>query len=158
MKSNKIINVLFFAVIFLIFSCSTTYKTGSEGEKYKIPKDLSSFLHSFEKSVTLNDSAEILSHIDKNYIKEQLENMLEGRTEQFLNEFFSGNNVDGSGFVSVKYNTIKGIYFSSLQKNESGYTVYYIIETKDAKVECTWEISEIKTTHGTIYGLIGAVG
>ena len=100
----------------------------------------------------------ILGSGDKNYIKEQLEEMLEGKTEQFLNEFFSGKNVNGTGYLSVNYQSVTGIYFSSLQKSESGYTVNYIIETKNAKVECSWELSVKKTETGTTYGLIGAFG
>ncbi len=150
--------ILFVSVLFFLFSCSVTYKTGSEGEKYKIPKGLSEFLASFEKSVTLHDENKVLSHMDKGYKKEQHNDMLEGRTEQFLNEFFSGTNVDGNGFVSIKFKSIIGIYFVSIQQNDNSYTVYYTLKTKTASVDCNWEISVTKTDAGTVYGLIGAVG
>ena len=146
------------STVFFLFSCASTYKVGSEGESYKIPKELSVFLSSFEQNVTSYNSDNVLLHMDKAYKKEQHDDMLEGRTEQFLNEFFSGLNTDGSGFVSVKFNSIKGIHFVSIQKNETGYTVYYTIETKEANIDCSWEISVKKTEYGTKYGLIGAVG
>jgi len=146
------------STVFFLFSCASTYKVGSEGENYKIPKELSVFLSSFEQSVTSHNSVNILLHMDKAYKKEQHDDMLEGRTEQFLNEFFSGSNVNGSGFVSVKFNSIKSIHFVSIQKNETGYTVYYTVETKDAIVDCSWEISVKITETETVYGLVGAVG
>jgi len=151
-------NFLFITALFFLLSCSVTYKIGSEGEKYKLPEKLSAFLNSFEQSVTLHDSNKLLSYMDKAYKKEQHDEMLEGRTEQFLNEFFSGTNVDGSGFVLVKFSLIRGIYFTSIQQNETGYSVYYTVKTKDVTVDCNWEISVTKTEDGTVYGFVGAVG
>ena len=151
-------NTLLISVLFFLFSCATTYKTGSEGEKYKIPKDLSAFLSSFEKSVASHNIDKTLSCMDKQYKKEQLDGMLEGKSDQFLNEFFSGSNVDGSGFVSVKFKSITGIYFAGIQQSDNGYTVYYTVETKDAKADCNWDISVTKSESGTVYGLIGAFG
>jgi len=150
--------ILFISVLFFLFSCASVYKIGSEGEKYKIPKKLSVFLNSFEKSVLLHNTDKLLSHMDKEYKKEQLDGMLEGRTEQFLNEFFSGTNVDGSGFVNLTYSSITGIYFTSIQQNEGSYTVYYSVEIKNRRVDCDWEISITKDGDNTVYGLVGAVG
>jgi len=150
--------ILFISALFFLFSCSVTYKIGSEGEKYKIPKNLSVFLSSFEQSVTSHNQNKVLSYMDNAYKKEQHDEMLEGRTEQFLNEFFSGTNVDGSGFVLVKFSLIRGIYFTSIQQTETGYTVYYTVKTKDVTVDCNWEISVTKTEDGTVFGLVGAFG
>ncbi len=149
---------LFISALFFLFSCFATYKIGSEGEKYKIPKNLSVFLSSFEQSVTSHNQNKVLLYMDKAYKKEQHDEMLEGRTEQFLNEFFSGTNVDGSGFVLVKFSSIKGIYFTSIQQTETGYTVYYTVKTNAVTVDCNWEISVTETEDGTVYGLVGAVG
>ncbi|NOZ34414.1 MAG: hypothetical protein GXO80_03840 [Chlorobi bacterium] len=149
---------ILFLGIWLFVSCSTTYKIGSEGEKYKLPKDLVVFLNSFEQSVASHNVDKLMLLMDKNYKKEQHDDMLEGKTAQFINEFFGGTDVNGSGYKNPKFKNITSIHFTSIQEIENGYTVYYFITTKEYRIDCRWDISVNKTKNGTIYGLIGAVG
>ncbi len=150
-------NILILGILLLV-SCSTTYKIGSEGEKYKLPKDLVVFLNSFEQSVTSHNVGKLMLIMGKNYKKEQHDDMLEGRTAQFINEFFGGTDVNTGGFKNPKFKDITSIHFTSIQKSESSYTVYYLISTKKFQIYCRWNISVKKRENGMIYGLVGAVG
>jgi len=151
-------NFVYISVVFFLFSCATSYKIGSEGEKYKLPKELVLFLNSFEQSVTSHDTNKLLQNMDIGYKKDQLNGFLGGKTEPFINEFFCGENVATGTFKCLNFNEISGIYFSSIQKKDSTYTVYYSVSSKKITVDCSWDISVTKNNGKTVYGLVGAVG
>jgi hypothetical protein len=146
-------------MILLLGACSTTTKVNQAGEKYKIPKDMQLFLTDFENAVRSHNQMMVLNFMDPDYIKEQLNNFLQGRTEQFLNEFFCGMKTDDSGFGCPEFENILSFEFESIeQTDESMYRIVYIVKTKDTEIRCDWGLMLIPSGVVYRYGLVGAVG
>jgi hypothetical protein len=142
-----------------LFSCATTTKLNTAGTKYKIPKDLDLFLNEFENTVKTHNQSKVLNFMDPDYIREQLDDFLDGRAEQFLNEFFCGMKTDDSGFFCPEFETITGFEFEDIEKTEEGmYRVVYTITTKAESIRCDWGIMVIPTGVVYRYGLVGASG
>jgi hypothetical protein len=142
-----------------IFSCATTSRVNSSGAKYKLPKELDVYLSDFENTVKTHNQSQVLNFMDPDYIREQLDNFLDGRTEQFLNEFFCGMKTDDSEFFCPEFDDITGFAFEDLEKTDDGmYRVVYIITTDTESVRCDWGIMVIPTGVKYHYGLVGASG
>ncbi len=150
----------FYISLILFFSaCSTTVKVNQSGEKYKIPKDMVQFLSDFEIAVRSHNQMMVLNFMDPDYIKEQLNNFLQGRTEQFLNEFFCGMKTDDSGFECPEFENIRSFEFESIeQTDDTMYRIVYIVTTDDSEIRCDWGLMRIPTGVVYRYGLVGAVG
>lgn len=112
------------------------------------------FANSFVDAVSNHDSKAILKHLDKNYRKEQME-FLGGRTEQFINELFGGNDMTTDDYVNMKYKDITKIEIAEvIPLKEGGYT--YIFRIRDGKHDI---LSSLHLTQkGKKYGFVGAVG
>jgi hypothetical protein len=151
--------VPFIFLLLFFISCSVTSKVNNTGEKFKIPKDLNQFLSDFEYAVITNNQSQVLNFMDPDYIKEQLDDFLQGRTEQFLNEFFCGMKTDGSGFECPEFDNITNFEFVNIEKtDENMYRVVYLIITDDTRIECDWGLMIIPSGVVYRYGLVGASG
>lgn len=112
------------------------------------------FANGFINAVVNHNSKSIVKHLEKNYRKEQLK-FLEGRTEQFINELFSGNDMISDEYVNIKYQEITKIEISEIiLLKEGGYT--YIFRIRDGKhdVLCSLHLAK----NDKKYGFIGSVG
>ena len=146
-------------VILFVFSCSSVQKTGSSGEKFKISKGLNQFLLDFETSAKSHDKKAMLNLMDKEYLHDQLDNMLEGRTDQFFNEFFAGRQTNGKGFRVLNFDTVTTLDFTGInQTNENSFEVFYIVKTPEYQINCQWQIKLHSINGKTVFGLVGASG
>ena len=93
--------------------------------------------------------------MDPAYKKEQHDNMLQGRTTQFLNEFFCGQDAKSNTFKCLNYKKIKSLKLIKKERKENGYRVYYQVNSKKYSVTADWFI---KIKDNKIIGLVGAVG
>ena len=146
--------------VFLILSliaCSGAKKTVTY-EGSKIPKGLKEFLIRFEKASVEHNKKLVLELMDPNYIEEQHNEMLGGRTDQFLNELFCGNQTNGKGFKCPGFENITKLKLIGVKNNTESYTVYYIITTGEFEIKRDWEVTKQVSKFGIIYGIYGACG
>lgn len=149
---------LIFAII-LISSCSSIQKINSSGEKFKISKDLNQFLLDFETTAKNHDKKAMLNLMDKEYLHDQHDIMLEGRTDQFFNEFFAGRQTNGKGFRVLNFENVTTLDFTGINKtNEDSFEVFYIVKTPEYQINCQWQIKLCIINGKKVFGLVGASG
>ncbi|MFW5793275.1 MAG: hypothetical protein ACOCWC_03250 [Bacteroidota bacterium] len=146
------IRVGFLLLLFMVFSACSSLK-----QKPK-PNSLEYYLSDFEKAVLKHDAERVLELMDEEYVKNQHDNFLSGNTTQFLNEFFCGNLIDGSGFKCPKFTEIKSLKRTRLIEEHEGFRVVYEVSTKKIKVETDWVITVKQFSGQKIFGLYGASG
>lgn len=131
-------------------------------EKYTLVEpvytDLESFLKGFEAAVLSNDPGRILPYMDKDYLREQHDSLLQGRTYQFLNEFFSGNSLEKQTFVKADYKKITAITRNESNYNTGYYAISYSVFIDNNTIKCTWIIMTKLENGKPVFGLYGAVG
>jgi hypothetical protein len=138
---------------------SREYKSDNESPLADHPGDLKKFLADFEKAALSHSEEKLMQTMDHHYKAEQHDQFLQGRTEQFLNEFFCGNKTDGKEeFICLKYSEITAIKLKDITKNESGYNVDYIVSGNSFSIKCSWTITVNTAGDILVYGLCGAVG
>jgi len=114
------------------------------------------FLTRFEKSILKHDHNKLMKFMHKNYVQEQHDKFLEGRTEQFINELFCGDNLKHNQFECIKLSQIQKITRLRIEKNGHFQRIVYRIETQNTQVEIVLGIQ--KQADNKKYGLNGAVG
>lgn len=119
---------------------------------------LSIVLLNFEKAILNHDRKSIMMLLDSGYVAEQHDGMLEGRTEQFLDELFGGNSIDDGKYYNQKFKDIIAVNFLQIEEKNDRLWLQYEISTHKNTVKCSWLIS-VKEVKGKLnYSLIGAVG
>ena len=145
--------------IILISSCSSIQKINSSGEKFKISRELNQFLLDFETTAKSHSKNGMLNLMDKEYKQEQHDEMLEGRTVQFLNEFFAGRQTNDKGFKVLDFETVTTLDFISInQTDEDTFEVFYIVKTPEYQINCHWQIKLRSINGKKVFGLVGASG
>lgn len=145
--------------VFFIFSCASVKKVNTSGEKYKISKELNQFLLDFESAAENHKKTALLSLMDKVYKKEQHDEMLEGRTNQFFNEFFAGQQTNGAAFKVLNFEAITSLDFVRINKtDEDTFEVLYIVKTSEYQIKCNWQIKLRIIKGKNVFGMLGASG
>lgn len=165
----SIFSVLF--VSFFLNSCKSksgipatveVANTDTIKEKYTLVEpvytDLESFLKGFEAAVMSKDPGRILPYMDKDYLREQHDSLLQGRTYQFLNEFFSGNSIEKQTFIKADYKKISLLTRNEMNYNSGYYSISYSVTFDNNSIKCTWIIMTKFDNGKSVYGLYGAVG
>lgn len=118
------------------------------------------FVKSFEKAVLSHSSEAILNHMTLSYVKEQHNEFLQGRTQQFLNEFFCGNlETNKTKFICVKdYTKIKSIETISITQKQDSYIYKFKILYDNEWIIVEQNISQAPSKINTHLGLVGASG
>ena len=145
-----------FLTTLLLFSCVHQRKT-SDFKQFNIPKDLQEFLVKFESATLSHNKAELLTLMDEDYRKEQHDEMLKGRTDQFLDELFCGY-VSEKTFKCPGFEKVSYLKLTKIENNTDSYTVYYSVKAGKLSFSADWQITVTKTLSGTKYGIYGAVG
>lgn len=164
-KSGALLSLLF---IFVLVACSPKLHL-LDSPILSENKDLDKFLFSFEKAVLAHDKQGCMSFMSPRYVHEQHDQFLEGRTDQFLREFFSGTveagiQVEGeekvNNYRSINFNEIKNIELILITSNDALKEVVYRITTnKDMVISCTCFVEDIQEKDAKYpYGIFGAVG
>jgi len=123
------------------------------------PPNLEVYLNNVEKTALSHDAQGFMQLLDANYVREQHDHFLNGRTEQFLNELFCGNEVDKEGYQCLNFNEINHIQQLKIVKNgQDSFRAYYRVSDKEHTVEVDWYIHIFNAEEGQKIGLIGAVG
>lgn len=114
--------------------------------------------NSFITTLMSGDLQGTLEFFDPNYVADQHDNFLEGRTEQFVAEFLAGSYKKGFYFITPQLNRIKSMKVKKtccdLKKNE----IYADVEIlMDYGVKYTVRLEMLITENGDMC-FIGAVG
>jgi len=157
MKKNRF--VLWGCLLLLnVAGCSPVKKSSVRKQDSSASGGIEQFLSDFEKAAVTHNKDKLIQLMDPDYVKEQLVGFLNGNITQFLNEFFCGNKVDGSGFECLHYTEIISLKKVSLNKETNGYRVAYAVYSNQTGVKTNWTIT-IKNIQGKlVYGLVGASG
>ena len=76
--------------VYICLTLLALLSTCKSQKSAKTESSVESFTTEFEQSVLTHKPEEILKFMTNSYVKEQHDEFLEGRTKQFLNEFFCG--------------------------------------------------------------------
>ncbi len=114
--------------------------------------------NSFIATLMSGDLQGTLEFFDPNYVAEQHDSFLEGRTEQFVAEFLAGSYKKGFYFITPELSRIKSMKVKKtccdLEKNE----IYADVEIlMDYGVKYTVRLEMLVTEYGDLR-FIGAVG
>jgi hypothetical protein len=113
--------------------------------------DVIDYTNHFEAAVLQHDQEAIMALLDPDYVKEQHNEFLNGMTEQFLKELFSGAFTDGQtvkGKKGASYlpSQITGIQLIQVvtHKGDDGdydyYTLTYKVTGSDGTITCSWSL------------------
>jgi hypothetical protein len=151
MYTNKIITLLFITAFFSL-ACLGQHEIYIN----QLSDDAQAYLKSFENAAEDGNKEKLLALMDDEYIRTQHDGFLEGRTDQFLKEFFCGKTTDG--YECTEPEKIKKLKLQKIMQTQEGFDVTYKVITKDYKIEATWFV-KIKSVNGkVIYGISGGVG
>ena len=114
--------------------------------------------NSFIVTLLQGDLQGTLEFFEPNYVADQHDNFLEGRTEQFIAEFLAGSYKKGFYFITPELNRIKSMKVKKtccdLEKNE----IYANVEIlMDYGVKYTVKLEMVISENGDMC-FIGAVG
>lgn len=149
----KKIHLLF--ILFILASCSIEKSSSTK------PQDggtIEQFVSDFEKATLSRDANQIMLFMENGYVKEQHDQFLEGRTDQFLNEFFCGNNVSSNAFECAKYQKIDAVENVSVVKKENWYDYTFKIKVGAQWILVKQTIVERPSKYSKEYGLVGTSG
>ena len=153
----------FTAAILLFFTFSSfghpAKSFNNSDAKTKIETELYDFLKIFELNVKQHNSDRVMQCMNIDFLDIQLKGMLNGNVEQFLNEFFCGDNIKTGAFECAKFQTIKKLKRQMIIHSGSDeFEVVYTIIGKGFKIKTDWVVSSKKEGQKTIFGLVGAMG
>lgn len=146
--------LLLLCIVFILASCATEKSSSTKAQDGTIEQ----FVSSFEKATLSHDSREIMLFMENGYVKEQHDQFLEGRTEQFLNEFFCGTNQRSNKFECTGYKKIDVIERVSIVKKENWYDYTFKIKVGNEWILVVQTIAGKPSKYSKIYGLVGASG
>ncbi|TNE55080.1 MAG: hypothetical protein EP338_05040 [Bacteroidetes bacterium] len=126
----------------------------------EMDQDAKRVLVNFAKAVRKHDQQKVMNVMDRAYVAEQHDDLLQGNTSQFLNEFFSGPMLNApESFVVPAFNQIKKIVLiDSRRLSDTGsYEVNFKIILRDKRVlNRSWILHQVQSENK--YALVGAVG
>lgn len=154
----KTIKIIFpFLFISIISACSQVKYLDDTSKSDKT--EMKVYLKEMKAAILSHDKSELMKIMDADYVKEQHDQFLEGRTEQFLNEVFCGNDINDESFHCIRYESIESVKIKMVEQVQP--LVYkLLLEVKDDEneVECQLLISKKSLDSQTIFGIVGAVG
>lgn len=118
--------------------------------KLKEKADETIFLRRVESAIILHDADLLMSMMEKDYRRSQHDEFLEGRTMQFLNEFF-GAEIE---FTDITRATL--INYQLQKGSKTDYEVYFKLNSATAEVVSQFFMR--KNTSTNTFALYGAVG
>lgn len=153
MKSIAKSVYLCFTILALLSACKS-----QKSAKTETPVE--GFATEFEQSVLTHKPEEILKFMTNVYVKEQHDEFLEGRTKQFLNEFFCGKTEENpSKFKCVNdISQIKEIVRVSITPTAYGLQYVFKIKYNNEWIRVEHTISKSPSKHNPQMGLVGASG
>ncbi|GEM_PF-6300758 len=152
MKRNLFLTLVIFSTfIFQIQAQTLEWETVT-----KTSSSMHKFLTRFEKTILKHNHNKLMKFMHKNYIQEQHDKFLEGRTEQFINELFCGDDLKNNKFECIKLPQIQKITRLRIERSGRLQRIVYRVETQNIQIEVILGIQ--KQPDGKKHGLNGAVG
>ena len=112
------------------------------------------YVNKFYLAVKTHKQSKVIKLMDKNYSKEQIK-FLGGNKEQFVNELFSGNDIESGEYINLKLVDIENIEIDEIHVLEGGDRKYiFNVKSGELLVRCSLVLHKT----GKKYGFIGAVG
>ncbi|MBO4806977.1 MAG: hypothetical protein IK005_10195 [Paludibacteraceae bacterium] len=164
----------FFYILSLFAVCACTNKPANNGSSENATSEFSqtatdncseymeNLANGFAKAVMSGDLQKAMTYLDPNYVREQHDGFLEGRTNQFFLELLAGTIIgeDGSEnfYVPSSLNEITSIDVSSTNCTETP-SATFLIKLKDGRsFYLTIDTEEANTAEGVRPMFVGAVG
>lgn len=146
--------------LYLILTILFTSSVSIISAKSKLPKEAKTTIKTFQKSVKAHDQSGIMSTLESNYVKEQHDGFLEGRTEQFINELLCGTDLQSDKFQCAKLDDILSIKLATYDIMDDKIYVRYTVTTSDKKIDIELYLfpTKYENTDKTTYKFIGAIG
>jgi len=140
--------VLFFIPFIFIISCSTAVNLPTAAVEVKLMNSMNDFVTEISQAVTNKNQSKVMEMMHPSYVTEQHDGFLEGRTNQFLSEFFGS-----------ELNQINN--FKHLSSYTVGADIFVIFETVSVKKKKSTHHYHVKFRNDTSaykYGMVGVVG
>ncbi|MBP8753847.1 MAG: hypothetical protein KBH39_06460 [Chitinophagales bacterium] len=120
------------------------------------PVELEKFISKFEKAVTAHKYNKELKLTDADYRAEQHDDFLSGNTKQFIDELFSGYEIQTDTFINFKLTDIDALTVQEVfQNSHTDYTMSWLVSSKKTgSAKCQLHITKKKNK----WGVVGAVG
>ncbi len=164
MLQNKLIRNSFFGLISGLLALSTACSTSEDVVYSQYNRELHptvmEFMDSVVNVVEAGDETAIFDLLDKQYVKDQHDSFLEGRTDQFLTELLCGQATNGKGFKCPGLGNISKMTIDSFDNRDDYKYMHFTLHSKGKKYEgfitviATPKIGE----DGYVYKLVGASG
>ena len=141
------------ALLFFVLLCSFSgFAQPGLKARYKRGTPEAQFLLNVAEAARLHDADALLAYMDPGYKRTQHDEFLEGRTVQFLNEFFwCEENIQFNDFTNVAL-----VSYKLQPKSKTDYDVVFFISDGDQQCECTFGMKrDPKTKVFSIYGAVG---
>lgn len=114
---------------------------------------------SFMKVVKRNDAELTIKHLDKDYVKVQLKEFLKNNEEQFLNELFSGQDINTNEYLAVDFLSINDITLIEIKPDdETSWIVYFQITTETNVIKSDLRLVLSKRFFRKRLGFVGSFG
>jgi hypothetical protein len=139
-------------LIFIFLSSFLVHGQPAMNPKYKQGAPETRFLLKVAEAARLHDADALLSYMEPGYKRSQHDEFLEGRTIQFLNEFFwCEENILFSDLINVAL-----VNYKLQPKSKTDYDVIFFISDGKKQCECTFGMKKGAGTNVfTIYGAVG---
>jgi hypothetical protein len=139
--------IVLISLLFLV-SCTTPKNLPNGAVEVKLMNSMDEFVTEFLSAVIAKDQIMVMVMMHPSYVKEQHDEFLEGRTKQFLSEFFG-----------AEFNNIKD--FEHLYSYTRGADIYAVFEVRSNHNDKSIHHYHIKfrnDSSGFKFGMVGAVG
>ena len=157
---NMLSRYLLFLLVFFGVACSS-------GKTVTLVADnpdeaIARLVAVLEEAVATQDKQLLMGLMDPDYVVEQHDGFLDGRTEQFLNEFFGGLDIETGDYINVRVDELKKIYGIQVEaiEGENFYDMEGIVVlTSGDEIRSTWFLVVHRLSSRQYRaGLRGAVG
>lgn len=129
-----------------------------QAQESAMPPELSSLCKRFMAATVQHDAAGVIDCLDSAYRTGQYEGMFEGRTELFMNQFYSGYFTRKAGFGTIPFGKIKSIELAGFREEKGEYKLSFIVKSKKAEIQLDLTAVVRRAGGKTGYGLVGAWG
>lgn len=122
-------------------------------------QESSKFVNEFIAAVIAHNQDLVIKKLDKFYVKEQLKKFLKGNKQQFLDELFTGEEVNTKEFDALPFLSIISIKVEKIEENDETMTDYYFrVKTDKGEYICQLFLKHIQKGKKYKLGFEGSFG
>lgn len=117
------------------------------------------FVNEFISAVESHNEDLVIKKLDKSFVKVQLKKFLKGNKQQFLDELFTGEEVNSKEFDAIPFASIISIKVITIEENDETMTDYYFkIKTENGEYICQLFLKHISKGKKFKLGFEGSFG